>query len=253
MYATILVWVALIVGSAVYTLRTSGEALTSRKTVVNFFAIVVEMLPPDLSAVQTLGKPMVETVAMSVMATLVAALAAIPAGFLASRTTTPHPLVAHLVRGVLGALRTIPELILAIIFVASVGFGILPGILALAAHSTGMLGKLFAEEIEKADPGLTEAVASCGGSKFHVIIFGVVPQIVTHLVDFTLFRWEHNFRASAVVGMVGAGGIGFALVSSLRLLQYRQVSAILLVVFVVVLLVEGFGNLVRSRLLGRSN
>jgi phosphonate transport system permease protein len=252
LYATAVAWIILIVGSASYTLRTSGEALISRKTFINFGSIVLEMLPPDVSIVRSLRKPMVETVAMSVMATLLAAASSFPLGFLAARSTTPHPVVSYLVKGSFNALRTIPELILAIIFVASVGFGILPGILALAVHSAGMLGKFFAETIEKADPGLAEAVASCGGSRFHVIVFGIVPQILAHAVDYTLYRWEHNFRASAVVGMVGAGGIGFELVSSLRLLQYRQVSAILIVVFVVVQLVDGFGNAVRARLLGRS-
>lgn len=252
LYATALAWIVLILASAGYTLSVSGEALTSRKTFVNFAAIVREMLPPDPAVIPALGKPMVETVAMSVMATLLAAGVAFPLGFLAARSTTPLPLVPHLVKALFGAMRTIPELILAIIFVASVGFGILPGILALAVHSAGMLGKFFAEAIEKADPGLAEAVASCGGSRFHVIVFGIVPQVLAHAVDYTLYRWEHNFRASAVVGMVGAGGIGFELVSSLRLLQYRQVSAILIVVFVVVQLVDGFGNAVRSRLLGRA-
>ncbi len=251
LWATALAWALLIVGSAGYTLWMSGDALTSSKTVVNFVAIIREMMPPDPAVIPSLGKPMIQTVAMSVMATLIAALVAFPLGFLAARSTAPHPVFPYLVKAFFNALRTIPELILAIIFVASVGFGILPGILALAVHSTGMLGKFFAEAIEKTDSGLAEAVTSCGGSKFHVIVFAVIPQILTHAVDYTLYRWEHNFRASAVVGMVGAGGIGFELVSSLRLLQYRQVSAILIVVFVVVQLVDGFGNAVRSRLLGQ--
>jgi phosphonate transport system permease protein len=210
------------------------------------------MLPPDPAIVFSLGKPMLETVAMSVMATLLAAVCAFPLGFLGARTTTPHPAFGFAVKALFNALRTIPELILAIIFVASVGFGILPGILALGVHSAGMLGKFFAEAIEKSDPGLAEAVASCGGSRFHTIVFGIIPQILAHAIDYTLYRWEHNFRASAVVGMVVAGGIGFELVSSLRLLQYRQVSAILIVVFVVVQLVDAFGNAVRGRLVGSS-
>jgi phosphonate transport system permease protein len=251
-YATIAAWTVLIVASAAYTWRVGGEALTSRETYLNFCGIVGEMIPPDLAVVPTLVKPMRETVAMSVMATLLAALAAFPLGFLAARTTTPHPLVAHLVKGGFNALRTVPELILAVVFVASVGFGLLSGILALAVHSTGMLGKFFAEVIEKSDPGLSEAVASCGGSRFHVIVFGVIPQILAHAVDYTLYRWEHNFRASSVVGMVGAGGIGLELQTSLRLMRYREVLAILIVVFIVVQLVDAFGNSIRSRLLARS-
>ncbi|MDR3636551.1 MAG: phosphonate ABC transporter, permease protein PhnE [Isosphaeraceae bacterium] len=240
----------LVAASAAYTWWAGGAALTSGKSLRNFVEIVGEMLPPDPKAIPRLGRPLIETVVMSVMATTVSALAGIPLAFLAARTTTPHPAVSLAIKGLLNALRTIPELIVAILFVASVGFGLLPGILALAVCSTGMLGKFYAEAIEKADAGMAEAVLSCGGSRFHVIVFGVVPQVLAHAVDYTLYRWEHNFRASTVVGMVGAGGIGFEIVAALRLMQYREVSAMLLVVFVIVQLVDGFGGLIRTRLLG---
>ncbi len=242
--------IVMIAASAGYTWHVGGEALTSWKSYRNLVEIVAEMLPPDPKAFPRLGKPILETAVMSVMATTLSALAGIPLAFLAARPTTPHPIVSVVVKGLLNGLRTIPELIIAILFVASVGFGLLPGILALAFCSTGMLGKFYAEAIEKADPGMAEAVSSCGGSRFHVVVFGIMPQVLAQAVDYTLYRWEHNFRASTVVGMVGAGGIGFEIVAALRLLQYRQVSAMLLVVFVVVQLVDGFGGLVRGRLLG---
>jgi phosphonate transport system permease protein len=241
---------AIIAASAGFTAWTSGDALTSGKPLRNLFEIVAEMLPPDPKVIPRLGRPLVETAVMSVMATTLSALAALPLAFLAARTTTPHAAISAAIKGLLNAMRTIPELIVAIVFVASVGFGTLPGILALAVCSTGMLGKFYAEAIEKADPGMAEAVAACGGSRLHVIVFGVLPQVLAHAVDYTLYRWEHNFRASTVVGMVGAGGIGFEIVAALRLMQYREVSAMLLVVFAVVQLVDGFGGLVRSRLLG---
>jgi phosphonate transport system permease protein len=243
--------IAMVVASAGYTCWVSGEALTSGKPLRNLAEIVAEMLPPDPRAVRRLGWPLVETIVMSVMATVLSALAGLPLAFLAARTTTPHPACSAGLKGLFSAMRTIPELIVAIVFVASVGFGLLPGILALAVCSTGMLGKFYAEAIEKADPGMAEAVASCGGSRLHVIVFGVLPQMLTHAVDYTLYRWEHNFRASTVVGMVGAGGIGFEIVAALRLMQYREVSSMLIVVFVVVQCVDGFGGLIRSRLLGR--
>ena len=242
--------VALLAASAGYTWWSSGEALSSGKPLRNLVDIVGEMLPPDPKAIPRLGRPLVETTVMSIMATALSALAAVPLGFLAARTTTPHALVSAATKGLFNAMRTIPELIVAIIFVASVGFGLLPGILSLCVCSTGMLGKFYAEAIEKADAGMAEAVAACGGSRLHVIVFGIVPQVWAHAVDYTLYRWEHNFRASTVVGMVGAGGIGFEIVAALRLMQYREVSAMLLVVFAVVQLVDGFGGLVRTRLLG---
>jgi phosphonate transport system permease protein len=240
----------ILVASAGYTWWSSGDALTSGKSLRNLTEIIAEMVPPDPRVIPRLGRPLLETVVMSVMATAVSALAGIPLAFLAARTTTPHPAISVAIKGLFNAMRTIPELIVAIVFVASVGFGLLPGILALAVCSTGMLGKFYAEAIEKADPGMAEAVASCGGSKLHVMVFAIAPQVLAHAVDYTLYRWEHNFRASTVVGMVGAGGIGFEIVAALRLLQYREVSAMLIVIFLVVQLVDGFGGLIRTRLIG---
>ncbi|WNC15466.1 phosphonate ABC transporter, permease protein PhnE [Brevibacillus brevis] len=241
----------LIVGALVYTLVISWEALMAGDILENMSRIIGEMFPPDLSIIATLGQPIIDTLAMSVMATLLAVCIAFPLGFLAAETTTIHPTVRYLVKGLFNALRTIPELILAIIFVASVGFGILPGILALGLHSAGMLGKFYAEAIDKVDKGLIEAVEACGGSRFHVIVFGVIPQIISHCVDFSLYRWEYNFRASTVVGMIGAGGIGFQLMASLRILQYQEVLAILVAVFVMVQLVDAFGNAIRNKLIVR--
>jgi phosphonate transport system permease protein len=246
----IAVGLVILVASAGYTWWSSGDALTSGKSLRNLTEIITEMLPPDPRVIPRLGRPLLETVVMSVMATAVSALAGIPLAFLAARTTTPHPAISVAIKGLFNAMRTIPELIVAIVFVASVGFGLLPGILALAVCSTGMLGKFYAEAIEKADPGMAEAVASCGGSKLHVMVFAIAPQVLAHAVDYTLYRWEHNFRASTVVGMVGAGGIGFEIVAALRLLQYREVSAMLIVIFLVVQLVDGFGGLIRTRLIG---
>ena len=240
----------LVAASTIYTATLRTRSLTSGKAVRNFLSMIGEMLPPDPSVVPDLGKPMWETVVMSVMATVLAAACAFPLSFLAARTTTPHPLVSVFVKAVFSLFRTIPDLVLAIVFVASVGFGIVPGILAMGLHSVGSLGKLYGDAIEKADPGLLEAVASCGGSRLQVIVFGVIPQVFAHAADFTLYRWEMNFRASTVVGMVGAGGIGFELLVAMRLTKYQQAAAILLSILVVVQLVDQFGNLVRSRLVG---
>jgi phosphonate transport system permease protein len=239
----------LVFGSFVYTLAVSGDKLTGGKLITNLLSILGEMLPPDFTIIKTLAKPILETTAMSVMATLLAVTLSFPLSFLAAKNTTLNPVVQSLVKGLFNALRAIPELIMGVIFVAAVGFGVLPGILALGLHSVGMLGKFYAEVIEKVDQGLTEALVSVGGSRFHVIIFAIIPQVLSHAVDYSLYRWEYNFRASTVVGLIGAGGIGFQLIASLRLMQYRDVFAILLVIFVLVQLVDGFGNIIRRRLL----
>ena len=112
-----------------------------------------------------------------------------------------------------------------------------------------MLGKFYAEAIEKTDAGLNEAISACGGSKFHVIIFSVIPQIFSHSIDYSLYRWEYNFRASTVVGFIGAGGVGFQIIAALRLIQYKKICAILIVVFALVQLVDFFGNVIRKHLI----
>jgi phosphonate transport system permease protein len=241
----------LIAGSLIYTLFFSWGSLTSGRILSNLWRITSEMFPPEPSVLFTLGKPAVETLAMSVVATLLAIVLSLPLSFLAAKNTTLHPLISPVVKGFFNALRTIPELIMGVIFVAAVGFGILPGVLALGLHSAGMLGKFYAEAIETADPGLVEAVEAVGGSRFQVIVFGILPQVVTHFIDYSLYRWEYNFRASTIVGMVGAGGIGFQLIASLRMMQYKDLFTILAVVFVMVQLVDYLGNLVRQKVLNR--
>jgi len=139
-------------------------------------------------------------------------------------------------------------LIMGIVFVAAVGFGMLPGVLALGLHSIGMVGKFFAEAIEHAHPAPIEAARAAGASEFQVISHGVLPQVLPQFADVTMYRWEYNFRASTVMGMVGAGGIGTELMSSLRLIDYPQVSAILIVILGAVIVVDGLSNWLRVRL-----
>jgi phosphonate transport system permease protein len=167
---------------------------------------------------------------------------------LAAPNTTPHATVGRLARTLLAAFRSVPEIILGIIFVAAVGFGALPGVLALALHSAGMVGKFYAEAIEHVDPKPLEAARAAGASRFQVITHAVLPQVMPQLGDITIYRWEYHFRASAVLGIVGAGGIGFELMAALRLVNYDQVSAILLCVLACVLVVDSLGALLRRKL-----
>lgn len=206
-----------------------------------------EMVPPDFTRWQQWIKPMIDTIAMSVAGTTLAVLLSLPLALLAAKNTSPNRIVYSAARMVLNALRSIPELIMGIIFVAAVGFGMLPGVLALGLHSVGMVGKFFAEAIEHAHIAPIEAAQAAGASPLQVIAHGVVPQVFTQFADVTMYRWEYNFRASTVMGMVGAGGIGTELVGSLRLLDYQQVSAILIVILVAVSLVDGLSGILRRR------
>ena len=148
----------------------------------------------------------------------------------------------------LSFLRSVPEIIMGIIFVAAVGFGALPGVLALGLHSVGMVGKFYAEAIEHVDPRPVEAARAAGASPFQVITHAVLPQVLPQLADITIYRWEYHFRASAVLGIVGAGGIGFELIAALRIIEYAQVSAILLTILACVVVVDGLGAWLRDKL-----
>ena len=165
---------------------------------------------------------------MSIAGTALAVVLSLPLALLAAPNTAPHPVVYQAARIVLAALRSVPEIIMGILFVAAVGFGALPGVLALALHSVGMVGKFYAEAIEHVDPKPLEAARAAGATPLQVITHAVLPQVLPQLADITIYRWEYHFRASAVLGIVGAGGIGFELIAALRIIDYDQVSAILL-------------------------
>jgi phosphonate transport system permease protein len=209
--------------------------------------LLKESFPPSFTNILDWIKPLFDTLAMSVAGTALAVFLSLPLAFLAARNTSPHPMVFRITRGILNTLRAIPELIMGIIFVAAVGFGALPGVLALGLHSVGMVGKFFAESIEHVAEEPIEAVEAVGATQIQVICHGVFPQVLGQFADVSVYRWEYNFRASTVMGMVGAGGIGFELMSSLRLMQYQEVSAILIVILVMVSFVDGFSGYLRKR------
>ncbi len=210
--------------------------------------LFAEMVPPDFTRWRNWIRPLFDTLAMSIAGTALAVLLSLPLALLAAPNTAPNALVYRVVRVLLALLRSVPEIILGIIFVAAVGFGALPGVLALALHSVGMVGKFYAEAIEHVDPKPLEAARAAGASHFQVITHAVLPQVLPQLADITVYRWEYHFRASAVLGIVGAGGIGFELMAALRLIQYDQVSAILLTILACVVVVDGIGASLRKRL-----
>jgi phosphonate transport system permease protein len=207
-----------------------------------------EMVPPDFSRWRAWMRPLLDTLAMSIAGTALAVVLSLPIALLAAPNISPHPVLLHAARTLLAFLRSVPEIIMGIIFVAAVGFGALPGVLALALHSVGMVGKFYAEAIEHADPRPIEAARAAGASPLQVVTHAVLPQVLPQLADVTIYRWEYHFRASAVLGIVGAGGIGFELIAALRLIDYAQVSAILLSILACVVVVDAIGAALRKRL-----
>ena len=210
--------------------------------------LLSEMLPPDFTRWKEWLKPLADTVAMSIAGTALAIAMSLPLAFLAAPNTAPNSVVRHIARMILNLMRAIPELIMGIVFVAAVGFGMLPGVLALGLHSIGMVGKFFAEAIEHAHKGPIEAAEATGATPLQVVNHAVLPQVLPQFADVTMYRWEYNFRASTVMGMVGAGGIGTELIGSLRILDYAQVGAILIIILLAVALVDGLSNWLRRRL-----
>jgi phosphonate transport system permease protein len=213
------------------------------------FSLLGEMWPPDFTRAGSWVVPLLDTLAMSVAGTALSIALSLPIGLAAARNTTPHPVLYHLARAILNVLRSIPDLIMGIVFVAAVGFGALPGVLALGLHSVGMVAKFFAEAIERASPAPIEAARAVGAKPAQVIIYGVLPQVLSQLADVSIYRWEYNFRASTVLGLVGAGGIGFELIAALRTLEYRQVAAIMVVILATVTIVDGISGWLRGRFL----
>jgi phosphonate transport system permease protein len=185
---------------------------------------------------------------MSIAGTALAVVISLPLALLAAHNTSPNVFVYQACRVLLSALRSVPEIIMGIIFVAAVGFGALPGVLALALHSVGMVGKFYAEAIEHVDPKPLEAARGAGASPFQVITHAVLPQVLPQLADITIYRWEYHFRASTVLGIVGAGGIGFELIAALRIIRYDQVSAILITILLCVIVVDSLGAWLRRQL-----
>jgi len=195
---------------------------------------------------QTIVGATLETVQMALAGTFLALFAAFPLGFLAARNTTPHPAIYHGVRTVLNFLRTIPDLALGLVFVSAVGLGAFAGTLALAIHTATVLGKLLSESVENIDEGIVEAIRATGAGYTQILSFAVLPQILPDLISFTLYRLETNIRAASVLGLIGAGGIGYLMNASFRTFQYQEAAAIVLVLIALVMLVDYLSSRLRK-------
>ncbi len=212
--------------------------------------LAADAMPPDFSRWREWGRPLLETLSMSVAGTALGAAAALPLGALAARNIVGRTAIGAPVRLFLNVLRSIPGLIWGVIWVAAVGFGPLPGILALATHSTGMLGKFFAETMEHVDPGPGDALRSHGVSQLGVLRFSVLSQVLPRLADVIVYRWEHNLRAATTLGVVGAGGLGLEIMTAFHLFEYREASALIIVLLGLVTAITMIGAALRRRFLG---
>ncbi|OGK88526.1 MAG: phosphonate ABC transporter, permease protein PhnE [Candidatus Rokubacteria bacterium GWC2_70_16] len=205
------------------------------------------MVPPDFSVMGNALTGAMQTLQIAVVGTGVSALLALPLSFAAARNVAP-PWLFYGSRSVLNVFRAVDTLVYALFFVAAVGLGPFPGVLAVVAYTATVLAKLYSEAIEAIDPGPVEAVAAAGATALQVLRWGVLPQLVPQFLSFTLYRFETNIRAAAILGFVGAGGIGFYIQTYLRMLNYPAASAVLLVLVALVMLVDFASSRIRARL-----
>ena len=243
---------AVIVAASAWSVRDLQLSLTELVKGLPWIGdFVSRMFPPNWSFMHRLVKPVLETIQIAAWGTFFSVLLALPLCFVAARNLTPSLLMFHAARQVFNLARGINELIFALIFVAAVGLGPFAGVMALTVHGAGMLGKFFAEAIEEADPGPVEALRATGARPLQVIVFAVLPQALPAWIAATLYRLEVNLRAATILGMVGAGGIGFELYSSLKLFQYEDTATCVIVILVMVMSADYVSSRLRAKILAR--
>ena len=208
---------------------------------------VRRMVPPDLRVLPSALVGAVATIEIALLGTGLAAALAVPLGFLSARNVAP-PTLYYGVRTALNFFRSIDTLVYALLFVAAVGLGPFPGMLAVVAYTTTSLAKLYSETIEGIEPGPVDAIRATGATRLQVLRFGILPQVLPLVLSYVLYRFESNVRAATVLGFVGAGGIGLYLQTYLRMIDYPAASTVLLVTVVMVMLVDFASAQIRARL-----
>ena len=213
-----------------------------------FGDILSRMLPPDFSNLRELIYAMFETIEIAFLGTFIAIVLSIPLGLFSARNLAPNYFVYLVCKTVVIFFRAIPEFIIAMILVIAIGFGAMPGILALGLHTMGFLAKFYAEDIEHINKGPIDALKSSGANKSQIISFGVIPQILPSFVANNLYILDRNVRMATMLGIVGAGGIGYELQSSFRMFEYERVSSIIILIFFTITLIDYLSSFIRLKI-----
>lgn len=269
-------WTALWVGAGVaalivwssYGTQVDPGTLASAEAWRQMWAYASRLFPPDLSAaaVRDAANGAVETFAISLLGSLLAVAIGLPLSLVATRTLLYRGLLYEArplgageksarvalfaaAKAILNLLRTVPEIVWAMIFVFMVGLGPFPGVLALGVHTGGVLGKLFGEVLEDVDPAPLEALQATGASRVRILVYGVLPQALPQFVSYALYRWEVNIRAAAMMGFVGAGGLGQRIHIAISLFHDHQLLTLILAIYLIVTLVDALSAYLRARLL----
>jgi phosphonate transport system permease protein len=210
--------------------------------------LAIRMYPPDWDHLGEIVDPLIETIHIATLGTVITCVFAFPVAFIAAGNTTPNKFTWFIGRYILVTSRSVNTVVWGLLFVAMFGPGPVAGIWAVAARSIGFVGKLIAEAIEEVDHGTVEAIEATGASRLQVLLIGVVPQVLPVVFGTIVYRWDINIRESTVLGFVGAGGIGIQLYASINQFAWQEVSVMLLAVFGVVLVSEFVSATVRSRM-----
>jgi phosphonate transport system permease protein len=260
-----------VVGFLVWSYRGAGidlAQLFSLDSLEQILIYVKKLFPPDFSPVviQEALKGTIETFAISFMGTLMAVVIALVIVFFASRNLIYSGLLYEMepkagwkrvarmlpylaAKSLLNILRTIPEMVWALIFVFLVGLGPFPGVLALGVHTGGVLGKLFGEVLENVDNQPIESLQATGANRLQILFYGIVPQVLPHFISYTLYRWEVNIRVAAVLGLVGAGGLGQRIHIAISLFLENQLLTLLIAIYLLVTVVDYLSAYLRRKVI----
>lgn len=242
--------IACVVGFTIWSMGTTEmdlEKIRQGFFVKPFFGdFLLGLWPPNWSILDEVSWQMLVTIQMAWVGTLLATIISLPLSFVAARNITPTVALGATARFFFNVDRSVDVLIVALLLVSAVGLGPMAGVLALAVQSVGSMGKLFTEAIETIDRGPIEALESTGASRSQVIRWGVVPQVMPLLISNFFYRLELNIRSSVILGIVGAGGIGFMLYDNIKQFQYQNVSMILLMIIVLVMGIDYISGRLRK-------
>ncbi|WP_459500061.1 phosphonate ABC transporter, permease protein PhnE [Bacillus sp. C1] len=217
-------------------------------------AIMTGVFNPDWAYVslpdgEDLLHGLIDTLAIAILGTFISAFLCVPFAFWAAANMSTGKVTSGTGKFVLSFIRTFPELVMALLFIKAVGPGSFAGVLALGVHSIGMLGKLYSEGIENIEKGPTEALIATGASRFQVLWYAVLPQVLPDFLSYTLYRFEINVRSAAILGVIGAGGIGTPLIFALSSRNWSRVGIILLGIILMVIIIDFISSSIRKRII----
>ncbi|MFA9379893.1 MAG: phosphonate ABC transporter, permease protein PhnE [Acetanaerobacterium sp.] len=213
-----------------------------------FFVILKQMFPPKVSYIKTIWRPLLDTIKMSLLGSLIGSLLVVPIAMAASTNITKNRLITSALRLFLSLVRTLPTLVTALIATYAFGLGTLAGTTAIAIFTFAYVGKMLYEQIETVDMGAYEAMEAMGASKLYACMYAIVPQVLPAYLSICLFCFEGNVRYASILGYVGAGGLGLILNEKIGWREYESVGMILIMLFAAVVLIESVSHYLRSKL-----